>query len=58
VRSAGKDTHDQRRVATPREAIKYADHFVMGRQVLEASDPEAEVFRILGDELKIDAFCL
>jgi len=56
VRSLGKDANDQKRVATPAEAVKYADHIVMGRQVLGSSDPEAEVRRVLDDELKIGAF--
>ncbi|MBI2005085.1 orotidine-5'-phosphate decarboxylase [Patescibacteria group bacterium] len=56
VRSPGKDTHDQKRVATPAEAMRCADHIVMGRHILGADDPVAEVRRVLSEELKIDAF--
>lgn len=42
VRSPGADTHDQKRVATPREAIDAgATHLVVGRQVTTAQDPSA-----------------
>jgi orotidine-5'-phosphate decarboxylase len=48
VRSAGATRGDQKRVATPAEAIRDgADYLVMGRQVTRASDPRAEVARIL-----------
>ncbi|HRH24105.1 MAG TPA: orotidine-5'-phosphate decarboxylase [Candidatus Paceibacterota bacterium] len=40
VRSPGADTHDQKRVMTPREAINAgATHLVIGRQVTTAQDP-------------------
>jgi orotidine-5'-phosphate decarboxylase len=48
VRSAGADTGDQKRVATPRQAIlDGANYLVIGRQVTRAADPKGEVGRIL-----------
>ncbi len=48
VRSAGASKGDQKRVATPREAIEWgADYLVMGRQITRAADPQAEVARVL-----------
>jgi len=48
VRSAGSDKGDQRRVATPAEAIANgASYLVMGRQITRAADPAAEVARVL-----------
>jgi orotidine-5'-phosphate decarboxylase len=48
VRSAGKDKGDQQRVATPAEAVRCgANYIVMGRQITRASDPAAEVDRVL-----------
>ncbi|MFB3825511.1 MAG: orotidine-5'-phosphate decarboxylase [Bryobacteraceae bacterium] len=48
VRSAGASKGDQKRVATPREAIEWgADYLVMGRQITRAPDPQAEVARVL-----------
>lgn len=48
VRSAGASAGDQKRVATPAEAIRNgADYLVIGRQVTRAADPAAEVARIL-----------
>jgi orotidine-5'-phosphate decarboxylase len=50
VRSTGAAVGDQKRVATPREAIQSgADYVVMGRQVTRASDPRAECERILDE---------
>ena len=47
VRSAGADVGDQKRVATPEEAIKAGANFlVMGRQITRASDPAAEMERV------------
>ncbi len=47
VRSAGAAKADQKRVATPAEAIHDgADYLVIGRQVTRARDPRAEVLRI------------
>jgi orotidine-5'-phosphate decarboxylase len=48
VRSAGVDAGDQKRVATPAQAIRDgADYLVIGRQITRAADPAAEVDRIL-----------
>jgi orotidine-5'-phosphate decarboxylase len=48
VRSAGAAAADQKRIATPAEAIREgADFLVIGRQVTRAGDPKAEVSRIL-----------
>jgi len=47
VRSAGASQGDQKRVATPAEALRHgASYLVIGRQVTRAADPRAEVFRI------------
>jgi orotidine-5'-phosphate decarboxylase len=48
VRSAGAGKGDQKRVATPAEALRDgANYLVIGRQVTRAADPAAEVGRIL-----------
>lgn len=48
VRSAGAAKGDQKRVATPAEAIRDgADYVVIGRQITRAADPAAEAERIL-----------
>ena len=48
VRSAGAGKGDQKRVATPTEALRAgANYLVIGRQVTRAEDPRAEVERIL-----------
>ena len=48
VRSAGAAKGDQKRVATPAEAIRDgANYLVMGRQITRAADPAAEVARVL-----------
>ncbi len=48
VRSAGSSRGDQRRVATPAEAIQAgADYLVMGRQITRAQDPASEAQRVL-----------
>jgi orotidine-5'-phosphate decarboxylase len=52
VRSAGKSVGDQKRVATPAEAIANgADYLVVGRQVTRAENPRAELEKIL-EEIK------
>lgn len=44
VRSAGASTGDQKRVATPREALQNgANYLVIGRQVTRAASPRAEM---------------
>jgi orotidine-5'-phosphate decarboxylase len=48
VRSIGAAAGDQKRVATPAQAIADgADYLVIGRQVTRAADPQAEVLRVL-----------
>jgi orotidine-5'-phosphate decarboxylase len=48
VRSAGADAGDQKRIATPAQAVRDgADYLVIGRQVTRAADPAVEVDRIL-----------
>lgn len=50
VRSAGSAAHDQKRVATPAEALAAgADYLVIGREVTRAPDPAAAVQRILAE---------
>ncbi len=50
VRSAGADLGDQRRVATPAMAIRHgANYLVMGRQITRATDPAAEMHRVLSE---------
>lgn len=48
VRSAGAGTQDQKRVATPAEAIESgADYLVIGRQITRAADPRGAIERVL-----------
>lgn len=48
VRSQGAATGDQKRVATPRQALASgADYLVIGRQVTRSPEPRAELDRIL-----------
>jgi orotidine-5'-phosphate decarboxylase len=48
VRSPGRAKGDQKRVATPAEAIRDgADYLVMGRQITRAPDPAEEVSRVM-----------
>lgn len=50
VRSAGADKGDQKRVATPAEALSDgADYLVIGRQVTRAADPRAACEQILAE---------
>jgi orotidine-5'-phosphate decarboxylase len=53
VRSAGAAVGDQKRIATPAQAIANgADYLVIGRQVTRASDPRGEMMRIL-EEIQV-----
>jgi orotidine-5'-phosphate decarboxylase len=48
IRPAGADTGDQKRVATPADALKAgASHLVVGRPVTAADDPRAAALSIL-----------
>jgi orotidine-5'-phosphate decarboxylase len=48
VRSAGSARGDQKRVATPAEAIRDgANYLVIGRQITRAADPAGEAARVL-----------
>ena len=50
VRSAGAGKGDQKRVATPAEAVRSgANYVVMGLEITRASDPAAEVARVLSE---------
>lgn len=50
VRSAGASRGDQKRVATPAEAMRDgANYLVIGRQITRAEDPAAEVERVLAE---------
>ena len=50
VRSAGAGKGDQKRVATPAEAMRDgSSYLVIGRQVTRAADPRAEVRKILAE---------
>jgi orotidine-5'-phosphate decarboxylase len=50
VRSAGSAKGDQKRVATPAEAVRDgADYLVIGRQITRAADPAGEAERILDE---------
>jgi orotidine-5'-phosphate decarboxylase len=48
IRPTGTDANDQKRFATPREAIQAgADYLVIGRPITAATDPRAAVDRIV-----------
>ena len=48
IRTRDKTAHDQQRTAGPLEAIRAgADYLVVGRPILEATDPEAAAAQIL-----------
>ena len=50
VRSAGKNAGDQKRIATPAQAIADgATYLVIGRQITRAVDPKAEALAILSE---------
>ncbi|MBI5084062.1 MAG: orotidine-5'-phosphate decarboxylase [Acidobacteria bacterium] len=55
VRSAGADQGDQKRVATPAEAMRRgATYLVVGREITRAADPAAEAARILAAAKQTD----
>jgi orotidine-5'-phosphate decarboxylase len=50
IREPGAETHDQQRVATPRQAIaRGADYLVVGRPITQAADPAGAARRIVAD---------
>jgi orotidine-5'-phosphate decarboxylase len=50
IRSAGADPGDQKRFATPREAIDAgADYLVIGRPITAAADPRAAAEKIIAE---------
>lgn len=50
VRSSGTAIGDQKRVATPAEALRNgADYLVIGRQVTRSADPRGEVEKIMAE---------
>jgi len=56
VRSRTADAGDQKRISTPEEALSAgASYVVIGREVTRATDPKAEVARILSDVASVVA---
>jgi orotidine-5'-phosphate decarboxylase len=50
IREPGAETHDQQRVATPRQAIaRGADYLIVGRPITQAADPAVAARRIVAD---------
>jgi len=50
IRSAGRDHGDQKRVATPHDAISWgADYLVMGRQITQSADPRAAAKEVVSE---------
>jgi len=50
IREPGGDTHEQKRVATPAQAIaRGADYLVVGRPITQVHDPVAAARRIIAD---------
>jgi orotidine-5'-phosphate decarboxylase len=50
IRPKGADHGDQRRVATPADAVRAgADYLVVGRPITQASDPRAALESILAE---------
>ncbi|MBV8847612.1 MAG: orotidine-5'-phosphate decarboxylase, partial [Bryobacterales bacterium] len=50
VRSTGANAGDQKRIATPAQAIKNgANYFVIGRQVTRSAEPRDELLKILSE---------
>ncbi len=54
IRSVGADANDQERIGTPEMTLANGANFlVMGRQILGARDPVAEVMRLLTEEINV-----
>ena len=50
IRPAGAARHDQKRIVSPRDAVRAgADHIVVGRPIHEAADPRGAVRAVLDD---------
>ncbi len=50
IRMPGGEAHDQRRIATPKQAIENgADYLVVGRPIIAAPDPRQAALRIIED---------
>ncbi len=50
IRPQGSEPHDQRRIATPAEALGAgADYLVIGRPIVAAADPLAALTQILAE---------
>ena len=50
IRPAGSDAGDQKRIASPREAVEAgADYLVIGRPITGAADPKAAARRIVAE---------
>jgi orotidine-5'-phosphate decarboxylase len=50
IREPGGDVHEQKRVATPSQAIaRGSDYLVVGRPITQADDPAAAAKRIVAD---------
>ena len=53
VRMAGQDVGDQKRIATPGNALRGgASHIVVGRPITQANDPRSAALKILEDMAK------
>ncbi len=53
VRMAGQDTGDQKRIATPEDAIRAgASHIVVGRPITQANDPQQAAQKIIENMAK------
>jgi len=53
VRMTGQDTGDQKRIATPKDALgNGASHIVVGRPITQANDPRASAQKILENMAK------
>ena len=58
VRPQGGATNDQKRVASPGEAIETgADHLVVGRPITRAADPRAAAEAIVAEIAEASARC-
>ncbi len=54
VRPLGAKVHDQKRIATPAQAIQNgANHIVVGRPILRATDPRDAVLKIIEELPKV-----